>query len=160
MIFCKQSIYNRCSVKISLSDFAWFVTYFWTSFFIIFGAQNGEKSGIFDLRFLHVFWMAFIMDFYQKWSQSGSQNEETRRAFWHPKSILFCRGSFLGPLARFGSLSAPFWSLLVPFGLHFRLFWLHFWSKVLPRGTLSAEHLQINAGTSEEGTFSPAPWPS
>jgi hypothetical protein len=88
----------------------------------MFGAQNGEKSGIFDLRFFHVFWSSFLMDFNQKWSQNGAKKYK----IWHPKSILFRRGSFVGPfgsfwhpsgsiLVAFGTLSAPFSIILAPF---------------------------------------------
>ena len=57
----------------SVSILASVFTYFWTSFAFIFGAQNGEQSGILDIRFLAVFWTSFLMDVGPKRSQNGAQ---------------------------------------------------------------------------------------
>ena len=70
----------------------------------------------------------FFMDFGPKWSQNGAKSQYSVVTFWHQKSILFRRGSFVGPLASFwlpsgsilvafGTLSAPFWSILAPFSV-------------------------------------------
>ena len=98
-------------------------TSFLTSFFIILGTQNGEKSGIFDIRF---FWGGGIV-FYGFWTQNAPKMD--RRNVYAPppggiKNRYFSAGAPFGiSLARFDPLLAPFWSPRAPFWLHFGGFW-------------------------------------
>ena len=53
-------------LSFSVSIFASIFIYFWTSSSILFGTENGGKPGIFDIRFVDVFWTSFFIDFDQK----------------------------------------------------------------------------------------------
>ena len=72
-----------------------------------------------------------------------------------PFSILFRRGSFVGPLGSFwlpfGSLLAPFGSILAPFCTLSTPFLIKNLVFLVPE---FANHLQIAVGTTDEGNFS------
>ena len=98
-------------------------------------------SILFQSRNLIDFWMAFLMDFDQQWSQSGSQKLITRTTFLASKSDTFPQGVLCKSPWLVLAFLAPFWSLLAPFRLHFGSFWLHYWacwlhfpSKTIPFG--------------------------
>ena len=127
-------------------------------FCLHFGWLLHHFSILFRSRNLIDFWMAFLMDFYQKWSQNGVKK-------WRPG------GPFSDTFPQ-GVLCRSPWLVLAPFWLHFGRFWLpfgsildHFGSIIEHVGSIFyqkpslsapeyAEHLQITADTSIEGIFS------
>ena len=93
-----------------------------TSFFLSF-------SILFRHRFFNDFGMAFFPEnsgFLSIFEPKMLSKALPKHPFGLPKSLLSAEGHFGGPLARFGSLLGPFWSLLdtilgaqAPFRLHF-----------------------------------------
>ena len=85
-------------------DFTWILHRFLMVFYLHFRWLLHHFSILFRSRNLIDFWMAFLMDFYQKWSQRASFVGPLG-SFWLP---------FGSILVAFGTLSAPFWIILAP----------------------------------------------